>query len=228
MVQAEKHSAGWYFKRYLLMGFFALAVLVSLVVSDKTDAFASTSTFDFQNKNCSLSVSDDILAEYPYVYVREYSGHLSIYVTSEKLYVIDSGTQALNIDGKKIAWCLYNVYGNFDNIVISSDTARSNFGTWYELSTYNGNSGSYCVDFSNFVFSNVNINYATYNSIGSSYTIKPTSFFLPTEVRTVEIIQELPGMVRVQAVKIIPVAVGCLALLIGCLTLLPKLRHFLV
>lgn len=137
MVQAEKHSAGWYFKRYLLMGFFALAVLVSLVVSDKSDVFATTQECDYRITetdqdflfwlNDNISSFEDIKK---YLYVRSMGDSWAIVSSDVPLKKINCG-------------------GTWYDYISAGTTCGS--------SIYKGSNGSY--------YKHTDFSYCTYESI---------------------------------------------------------------
>lgn len=84
---------------------------------------------------------------------------------------------------------------------------------------------------SKYVFSNYNISVVdvTKDNDGKvSFSPTGNVFFLKPLLPVATMVQELPKVLKIQVREIVVVAVGCLALLIGSIVLLPKLRHFLV
>lgn len=83
---------------------------------------------------------------------------------------------------------------------------------------------------SKYVFSNYNISVVdAVRDNDGKVSFSPTGkvFFLRPLLPVATVAQELPKVLRIQVREIVVVAVGCLALLIGSIVLLPKLRLFL-
>lgn len=199
-------------------------------------AQASVRSFDYGNSSYTIDVSDDLLVKYPYIYIQfdSYStGTYSVYLTDKKVYsASDRGHFVSN--ESCINWKLYTFapYTQRD-FVISSEKVAFNSGKWVNCSNIvfdsKTQSGSFlfgCPD-KNFIYSNTNIQYAEYDSEKKEYTVKSDSFFIPSLGVSIKMVQELPAGVISQTKVILPIAVSCLALLIGCLVFLPKLKNFL-
>ena len=78
------------------------------------------------------------------------------------------------------------------------------------------------------IWSNYNVSSGVGVVKDNKYYFEPSdTVFFSQPLNWTDNIKEIPKVVRVQAREIIPVVVSCLALLIGCLTLLPRLKVFL-
>lgn len=199
-------------------------------------AQASVRSFDYGNSSYTIDVSDDLLTEYPYIYIEfdSYSaGTYYVYLTDKKVYsASDKGNFVSN--ESRINWKIYTFapYTQRD-FVISSEKVAFNSGEWVNCSKLvfdpKSQSGSYLFGGSteDFIYSNTNIQYAEYDSEKKEYTVKSDSFFIPSLGVSIKMVQELPAGVISQTKVILPIAVSCLALLVGCLTLLPRLKVFL-
>lgn len=208
----------------VIVGFLTM---VALVVFWSTPAHAETKSFKYNDKKYTIDVSDSLLESKPYIYTTiDKDGTICVYLSSAKLYSNPSGSALLNIYDSSIAWSLYRIYSG-TSVVINDSTTRYNYGTWSKSINSNG-SGSSCIFTSGFAYSNTNINYVSDYDEEKGYTVKSDSFFIPSAVPSIQMVEELPAMVQSQTEVILIVAVSCLALLIGSLALLPKLRRFLV
>lgn len=84
---------------------------------------------------------------------------------------------------------------------------------------------------SKYVFSNYNISVVdAIRDNDGKLSFSPTGkvFFLKPLLPVATMVQELPKVLKIQVREIVVVAVGCLALLIGSIVLLPKLRLYLL
>lgn len=78
------------------------------------------------------------------------------------------------------------------------------------------------------IWSNYNVSSGVGVVKDNKYYFEPSdTVFFSQPLNWTDNIKEIPKVVRVQAREIIPIVVSCLALLIGCLTLLPRLKVFL-
>lgn len=118
-------------------------------------------------------------------------------------------------------------------------------GTTYSDAIIKGGNGSYRyhTDFSyvtakedkfvlyygtDLLWSNYDVKGGTAKFVDNKWVCDSTdTVFFSQPLNWTDSIKEIPKVVRIQAREIIPVVVSCLALLIGCLTLLPRLKVFL-
>ena len=78
------------------------------------------------------------------------------------------------------------------------------------------------------IWSNYDVKGGTAKVVDNKWVCDSTdTVFFSQPLNWTDSIKEIPKVVRIQAREIIPVVVSCLALLIGCLTLLPRLKVFL-
>lgn len=207
----------------VIVGFLTM---IALVVFWSTPTHAETKSFKYNDKKYTIDVSDNLLNSKPYIYTTiDTDGTIYVFLSSAKLYSNPSGSALLNIYDSSIDWSFYKIYSG-TNIVITDNSTRYKFGSWGKTLNSNG-SGSFCMLTAGFAYSNTNINYVSDYDEEKGYTVKSDSFFIPSAVPSIQMVEELPAMVQSQTELILIVAVSCLALLIGSLALLPKLRLFL-
>nr|DAQ01723.1 MAG TPA: hypothetical protein [Inoviridae sp.] len=78
------------------------------------------------------------------------------------------------------------------------------------------------------IWSNYDVKGGTAKVVDNKWVCDSTdTVFFSQPLNWTDSIKEIPKVVRIQAREIIPVVVSCLALSIGCLTLLPRLKVFL-
>lgn len=137
-----------------------------------------------------------------------------LYSTNEGYNCFPAGTHTINTMFK------VNNSGSYkysEHILNQKNTWSDNYASAYFGSKY--------------VFSNYNISVVdAIRDNDGKFTFNPTGevFFLKPLLPVATMVQELPKVLKIQVREIVVVAVCCLALLIGSIVLLPKLRHFLV
>lgn len=194
-------------------------------------AHAMTRSFEARDSQYSVTIPDDLYKQYPYCYIiyNSYSsGEYWIYLTDSKLYSADKqGHLVSNADFVK--WELYNFSpASTRNFVIDS-TKRFNHGDWRNCSSmiFENGSGSCCItSYDGLIYSNTNIQYASYDHAKGAYTVSADSFFIPPTEVVAKMAVELPAVVKVNLKMILPIAVFCLACLIGLVVLRKGLRTF--
>lgn len=209
----------------VIVGFLTM---IALVVFWSTPAHAST----LQVCNYKITEQDqdfvawykenvaknDYYKKYDYVVIVSGSGYYSIYYTDKPLYSTKEGYNCFP-SGTHAYQDLFQVKSDgYRQHIINSDS------TWSDASC--------CAQFgANYIFSNYNISVvdATSDNDGK-VSFSPTGevFFLKPLLPVATVAQEIPKVVKIQVREIVVVAVCCLALLIGSIVLLPRLRHFLV
>lgn len=204
---------------------FAFCFVCALFVG-VSPVYADTFSFNSDYGEYTINVSSDMLQNYPYIYVVLYDGQPCIYLTSDKLYCIDGKARPalVNIHDTVVKYQYYK-----GELNITKNTPVFSDGNCPK-SSYNGSGGSAFAltgSYAPFLYSNTNINYVTYDTDSKEYTVKPDNFFIPSAGVSIRIVEELPAAVISQTRTILPIAVFCLASLIGCLALLPRLRTFL-
>lgn len=226
--RVENRFSWFYFAiTFLLSMFFILMFALHPVT-----AHAMVRSFEYNESNYSLTVPDSLLEQYPYYYIvydSYQTGTYSVYLTDKKVYSASEKGHFVSNE-KNIAWRLYQV-GNRSTreFVIESDK-YSNKGVWSNDPLYvfeNGSGSCLFSVYTSFIYSNANIQYAEYDKVTARYTVKSDSFFIPPAEVQAKVAVELPAVVVANLKMIVPVAVFCLASLIGCLVLAKKYRIFL-
>lgn len=134
-----------------------------------------------------------------------------LYSTSKGYNCFPAGTHTINTMFK-----VGNSGSYSEHILNQKNTWSDNYASAYFGSKY--------------VFSNYNISVVdAIRDNDGKFTFSPTGevFFLKPLLPVATMVQELPKVLKIQVREIVVVAVGCLALLIGSIVLLPKLRLFL-
>ena len=164
----------------------------------------------------------------------------------DNIFKKDNIKQYVYVRSMVDAWCVVSSDKPLKKVLIDgkwSDWIEP--GTTFSSAIIKGSNGSYWyhTDFS-YITAGENI-FASYfgnELFWSNYDVKggtakvvdnkwvcdsADTVFFSQPVNWTDSIKEIPKVVRIQAREIIPVVVSCLALLIGCLTLLPRLKVFL-
>lgn len=153
-----------------------------------------------------------------YVYVRS-MGDAWVVVSSDK------PLKKVLIDGEWSDWIEPGT--TFSSAIIKG----SNGSYWYhtDFSYRTAVENIFASYFGNeLLWSNYDVKGGTAKVVDNKWVCDSTdTVFFSQPVNWTDSIKELPKVVRIQAREIIPVVVSCLALLIGCLTLLPRLKVFL-
>ena len=213
-----------------------------MVLGGSVACFAKTTTFtsQYDGKRYQIIIDDSALKQYPYWYlIYDYdapNGTYYLYMTEHPMYnSTESGGDrmvCLEDTGFQILKKIY-LYGSVpeNNVLDFSGVKPDSSNTW---KSSNMGNGYYCFslfeskihsssDFHAFVYSSAEIMKVDYGGESGKWTVNGSFFYPPLA----EVALELPKMVENQTEMILPIAVCCLALLIGFLTLLPKLRKFL-
>lgn len=209
----------------VIVGFLTM---IALVVFWSTPAHASTQQVcdykiteqdqDFVAWYKENVADNDYYNKLDYVVIVSGGTFYSVYYSDKPLYSTGNGANCFSA-GTHTIQHLFNVdSGAYRVHIVNSEY------TWSD--NYVGAQFG-----SNFVFSNYNISvvdFAKDNDGKISFSPTGKVFFLKPLLPVATVAQELPKVVKIQVREIVVVAVGCLALLIGSIVLLPKLRHFLV
>lgn len=214
-----------------------------MVLGGSVACFAKTTTFtsQYDEKRYQIIIDDSALEQYPYWYlVYDYDApntRYDLYMTKNPMY---NSTES---GGDRMV-CLkdtdfqilrkYYVNGSLpeNNVLDFSGIKASASNTWkssnmgnggYCFSLFESNINHPSYDFHSFMYSSAEIMKVDYGGESGKWTVNGSFFYPPLA----EVALELPKMVENQTEMILPIAVCCLALLIGFLTLLPKLRKFL-
>lgn len=203
----------------VIVGFLTM---ITLVVFWSTPAHAKTITVN----DIKFDIDDTISQDYPYYYI-EYLSSLGCYQCT----FTDKPLNAYSDNGK---YKLVNTTSDtihFNRIKkIKNDKNSYSYsvddftGTGGQLPV-SDNSGNYLQYVSQMVACNYNLYKSTYS--GGKWSVSDEIFFLGPERPVAQVAVELTPVIRKQTGVILIVAVSCLALLIGSLVLLPKLRLFL-
>lgn len=203
-------------------------VMLALVVFWSTPAHASTQQVcdyklteqdqDFVAWYKENVAKDDFYKKYDYVLITHGSDYYSIFYSDKPLYSTKDGYNCFPSGTNAISDMFNVVSGGYSQHIVNSEI------TWSKtsVSAFFG---------SDYIFSNYNISVVDWTKDNEgNITLSPSGevFFLKPLLPVATMVQELPKVLKIQVREIVVVAVGCLALLIGSLVLLPKLRHFLV
>lgn len=161
---------------------------------------------------------NDYYNKLDYVAIVSGGDYYSVYYSDKPLYSTVNGANCFPAGTHTIEHMFIVDSGAYSGHIVNSKR------TWSD--NYSG------AQFSpNFVFSNYNISVVDFTKDNDGkVSFSPTGkvFFLKPLLPVATVAQELPKVVKIQVREIVVVAVGCLALLIGSIVLLPKLHHFLV
>ena len=194
-------------------------------------AHAMTRSFEVRNSQYSITIPDDLYKQYPYCYITydSYSsGEYFVYLTDSKLYSADKEGHLVS-NANLVKWELYKFAPYTARDFVIDSKHRFNYGDWRNCSSliFENGSGSYCIaPCDGVIYSNTNIQYASYDHAKGAYTVSADSFFIPPAEVVAKMAVELPAVVKANLKMILPIAVFCLASLIGLVGLKKGLRTF--
>lgn len=164
----------------------------------------------------------------------------------DNIFKKDNIKQYVYVRSMGDSWCVVSSDKPLKKVLIDG-----RWSDWIELGTtfgsaiIKGSNGSYWyhTDFSyrtageniiasyfgnELLWSNYDVKGGTAKVVDNKWVCDSTdTVFFSQPLNWTDSIKEIPKVVRIQAREIILVVVSCLALLIGCLTLLPRLKVFL-
>lgn len=164
----------------------------------------------------------------------------------DNIFKKDNIKQYVYVRSMVDAWCVVSSDKPLKKVLIDgkwSDWIEP--GTTFSSAIIKGSNGSYWyhTDFSyrtagenifasyfgnELLWSNYDVKGGTAKVVDNKWVCDSTdTVFFSQPLNWTDSIKEIPKVVRIQTREIIPVVVSCLALLIGCLTLLPRLKVFL-
>lgn len=164
----------------------------------------------------------------------------------DNIFKKDNIKQYVYVRSMGDAWCVVSSDKPLKKVLIDgkwSDWIEP--GTTFSSAIIKGSNGSYWyhTDFSyrtavenifasyfgnELLWSNYDVKGGTAKVVDNKWVCDSTdTVFFSQPLNWTDSIKEIPKVVRIQTREIIPVVVSCLALLIGCLTLLPRLKVFL-
>lgn len=219
--RVENRFSWFYFAiTFLLSMFFILMFALHPVT-----AHAKTISCTFDDSDFNFILPDDVSSNYPYTYIfLHYSAgwKYDVLCSDVRLYVDSNCT----INGNNTFLVPLDV-GNCAYYSVDCSSGDSGI---YDLSKSSFSSPKLSVGksllYGTFKYSNVNV-YKAFKNSDDVYTSTSDVFFQYPEVPVARVAVELPEVVQANLRTIIPVAVFCLASLIGCLVLAKKYRIFL-
>lgn len=222
----EKEKKQFTMSDYLIV-IVGFLVMLALVVFWSIPAYASTQQVcdykiteqdqDFVAWYKKNVVDNDYYNKLDYVVIVSGGDYYSVFYSDKPLYSTDNGMNCFPAGTSTIEDMFKVDSGSYStHIVNHKSTWADNYASAYFSSKY--------------VFSNYNISVVdAVRDNDGKVSFSPTGkvFFLKPLLPVATMVQELPKVLKIQVREIVVVAVGCLALLIGSIVLLPKLRLFL-
>lgn len=178
---------------------FLMVLLGVLCIGGTTAVFASSKTVDLDGYSLRLPES---VNNSDYIILYQTSGMYYLVPDVSKVVIQDNGGSALIYNDSKTYYSFYNGASDW---TCKSGVSYSNGSTWF---------GS--------------IVSMSYYCERDFYDVDDNLVFRRVVVSPIRAVKHLPAVILPQIQTILPIAIGGLALLIGSITLLPKLKKFLV